>query len=35
MNLSYQDSVAETVSNDQRAAVIIEKFGIDFFKKAT
>jgi len=30
MNLSYQNSVAETVANDYRAAAIFEKYGIDF-----
>ncbi|HXR79303.1 MAG TPA: DUF542 domain-containing protein, partial [Saprospiraceae bacterium] len=30
MNLSYQNTVAETVANDYRAAAIFEKYGIDF-----
>ena len=30
MNLSYQNSVAETVANDYRTAAIFEKYGIDF-----
>lgn len=30
MKLSYQNSVAETVANDYRAAAIFEKYGIDF-----
>jgi len=30
MNLSYQNTVADTVANDYRAAAIFEKYGIDF-----
>jgi regulator of cell morphogenesis and NO signaling len=30
MTLSYQNTVAETVANDYRAAAIFEKYGIDF-----
>jgi hypothetical protein len=33
MNLSYQNTVAETVANDYRAAAIFEKYGIDFLRK--
>ena len=32
MNLSYQNTVAETVAKDYRAAAIFEKYGIDFLK---